>query len=453
MSGLIADKIILKYDRQTPRYTSYPTAPHFKSNITSEIYGSWLKDIPKEENLSLYFHIPFCKQLCWYCGCYTKATRRYAPVEDYIHLLLREIKIVATFLNQKRHISHIHFGGGSPTILHKDTFHQLMKAIRTEFNINSDAEIAIEVDPRNISEDDVKAYAKEGINRVSIGVQDFNHEVQLAINREQSFEVVYDCVKFFKKYGIDDINLDLIYGLPKQTIEMVKKNIDYSLLLKPQRIALFSYAHVQWMKKHMRLIKEEDLPLPETKIEMYRQAAEKLIAEEYEPIGLDHFAKKENSMAIAKKNKNLKRNFQGYSTDTASYMIGFGASSISYLPNGYTQNCLDFIEYKKNILDEKLPVKKAIQISEEDIMRKKIIDEIMCYLEVDLNKVCKIFNLENDYFASEIKALHELEKDNLIKIKENKITINSSFPQISRITASFFDKYLEENNKKHSKIA
>lgn len=450
----MSDEIILKYDRQTPRYTSYPTAPHFKAQISSEIYGKWLKALPQEENLSLYFHIPFCKQLCWYCGCYTKATRRYAPVEDYVHTLIREIKIIGNLLGQKKYnIAHIHFGGGSPTILHKDTFRDLMKSIKAEFIITSDAEIAIEVDPRNLGEDDIKNYAKEGVNRVSIGVQDFNHEVQLAINREQSFDVVYDCVKFFRKHGIDDINLDLIYGLPKQTVEMVKRNIEYSLLLKPQRIALFSYAHIQWMKKHMRLIKEEDLPTAKIKIEMYREAAKKLIAEEYVAIGLDHFARKENLMAIAKKNKNLKRNFQGYSTDSGNAIIGFGASAISYLPNCYVQNTLDFEEYKKNILSEKLPVKKGIEISEEDKIRKKIIDEIMCYLEVDLNKICKTFNLEKGYFASEIKALEELKKDNLIKIEKNKITINQSFPQISRIVASFFDKYLEDNNKKHSKIA
>lgn len=450
----MSDEIILKYDRQIPRYTSYPTAPHFRSDINSEIYSSWLTELPNEETLSLYFHIPFCKQLCWYCGCYTKATRRYAPIEDYIHILIREIKIISSLLGQKkRHVTHIHFGGGSPTILHKDTFHHLMMAIRTEFIITSDAEIAIEVDPRNLVGDDIKNYAKEGINRVSIGVQDFNHEVQLAINREQSFDLVYDCVKLFKKYGIDDINLDLIYGLPKQTLEMIERNIEYSLLLKPQRIALFSYAHVQWMKKHMRLIKEEDLPLAKTKIEMYRTAATKLIAKEYIPIGLDHFARKENLMTIAKENKNLKRNFQGYSTDNGTAIIGFGVSAISYLPNGYAQNTLDFSEYEKNILSEKLPVKKGVKTTKEDKIRKKIIDEIMCYLEVDLNKICKTYNLKNDYFTTEIKALEKLENDNLIKIQENKIIINSSFPQISRIVASFFDEYLEENNKKHSKIA
>ncbi len=445
---------ILKYDRQTPRYTSYPTAPHFKEQIDHEIYASWLKKLPAEENLSLYFHIPFCKQLCWYCGCYTKATQRYAPVEDYLHLLMREIKIVGDLLGQKKyHVSHIHFGGGSPTILHRDSFRNLMNVIKSQFDIILKAEIAIEVDPRNIGEDDIKNYVEQGVNRVSIGVQDFNREVQLAINREQSFDEVYECVRLFKKYGVEDINLDLIYGLPKQTVEMVQKNIDYSLLLKPQRIALFSYAHVQWMKKHMRLIKEEDLPAAEIKIAMYQVAAKKLNEENFVSIGLDHFAKAKNSMAIAKKNHQLKRNFQGYSTDSGDSIIAFGASAISHLPQGYVQNSLNLEEYKKQILSEKLPVKKNIETSREDKIRKKIIDEIMCYLETDLNKICDVFDLEKNYFAAEINALSQLEKDGLVRICKNKITVNSSFPQIVRIVASFFDKYLAEDNKRHSRVA
>lgn len=448
------DKIILKYDRQLPRYTSYPTAPHFKIELDSKIYSSKLKNISNQETLSLYFHIPFCQQLCWYCGCYTKATKRYAPVEDYVHIMMREIKIISDLLGRKKHlVKHIHFGGGSPTILHKNTFSHLIQLIKNEFNIALNAEIAIEVDPRNIGEDDIKNYALEGINRVSIGVQDFNHEVQLAINREQSFEVVYDCVRLFRKHGINDINLDLIYGLPKQTVEMVKRNIDYSLLLKPERIALFSYAHVKWVKKHMRLIKEKDLPLAENKIEMYKIAAKRLIEEGYTSIGLDHFARKESSLMASVKNKTLKRNFQGYSTDSGSTIIGFGASAIGTLPDYYTQNTLDLEEYKRSILSDILPVKKGLELSKEDRIRKAIIDEIMCYLEVNLEKVCRSFNLKKDYFINELKNLEKLEKDNLIEIKKNKITINPSFPQASRIVASFFDSYLEKDNKKHSRVA
>lgn len=444
---------ILKYDRQVPRYTSYPTAPHFKEDIGFENYKSWLKALDEKEKLSLYFHIPFCQQMCWYCGCFTKITQRYAPIEDYVSLLIREIKIIGEILGQKHLVEHIHFGGGSPTILPKSMIQDLMATIRDNFTINKNAQIAIEIDPRTVNEEKIACYANEGINRASLGIQDFNHEVQIAINREQSFDMVYDAVKCLRSYDINDINFDLIYGLPKQNIEMVKRNIDYSLLLNPNRIALFGYAHVSWMKKHMRLIDENKLPNSKARLSMYQNAASRLKQNGFEAIGLDHFAKKDDDMFLALKNKKLKRNFQGYSTDNAEVLIGFGTSSISYLPYGYVQNTLDLEEYKKAILNNILPIKKGVKTSKEDDFRKKIIDQIMCYLEVDLNKICQEFDIDPDYFQPEILKLKELEKDNLITLKNYKITINEKARPITRLVSSFFDKYLEPENKKHSKIA
>lgn len=454
MLGKIEDCVILKYDNQIPRYTSYPTAPNFSSKVGGDIYAKWLKALPQKETLSLYIHIPFCKKICWYCGCYAKATQRYAPVEDYLHILLREIRIVAKLLGKKNHqISHIHFGGGSPTILLPESFELLMKTIESEFNINDDAEIAIEVDPRNVNEEKIISYSKMGVNRASIGVQDFNEEVQLAINRQQSFDSVYDCIKLFRKHGIQDINLDLIYGLPKQTIQMIEKNIDYAMLLNPSRIALFAYAHVRWKKKHMRLIDENDLPDSLTRLKMYKTAAEKLRKEGYLAIGLDHFTKNDDSMTQAFKNGKLKRNFQGYSTDTADNLIGLGVSSISYLSSGYAQNSLSLEEYKKTILNEKLATIKGISINKEDKMRKTIIDELMCYLEVDLNLICKSFDLPGNYFEKEIDALQNLKKDGLIRIKNNVIRINLVAPQLSRVVSSVFDTFFENCDQKHSKMA
>lgn len=454
MFGHIENSTILKYDQQVPRYTSYPTAPHFNSTVNGKVYIDWLKSLPNKEIISLYIHIPFCQQLCWYCGCYTKATKRYAPVEDYAHILAQEIRIIGNLLRQKNcQVSHIHFGGGSPTILLPDTFEHLMKVIRSEFEIKKDAEIAIEIDPRTVNEEKIATYARSGINRISIGVQDFNYEVQKAINREQSFDVVYDCIKLFRRFHINNINLDLIYGLPKQTVEMVKKNIDFSMLLNPSRIALFAYAHVQWKKKHMRLIDENDLPSGEIKIAMYQEAAKKLNKEGYFSIGLDHFSKAKDSMEQAFREKELKRNFQGYSTDNANCIIGFGASSISYLPGGYAQNTLDFEEYKKNILHQELPVIKGIATDKDDKIRKKIIDELMCYMEVDLSKICEESDLPKNFFNEEVKSLKDLEIDGLIIVKNNKIKINPLAPQISRVVSSFFDKFFKPDAQRHSKIA
>ncbi len=450
---VLQNSLILKYDNQIPRYTSYPTAPHFAAEINGDVYANWLQSLPPKETLSLYIHIPFCQKLCWYCGCYTKITERYAPVEDYTYLLIKELRMVADLLRQRNHkVSHIHFGGGSPTILLPETFKDLMKTIKSEFVIANDAEVAIEVDPRNVNEEKISTYAEAGINRVSIGVQDFSRDVQLAINREQSFDLVYDCIKLFREHGIEDVNLDLIYGLPKQTEEGIKKNIDYAMLLHPKRIALFAYAHVQWMKKHMRLINEDDLPDNVVRIAMYQAAAEKLKQEGFVSVGLDHFTKNDDTMMEALKNRKLKRNFQGYSTDTADNVIGFGASAISYLPFGYAQNTLNFEEYKKNVLGKKLPIAKGIRISEEDKLRKKIIDEVMCYMEVDLDAICNSFDRPQNYFKKEIKALGELEKDGLITIKNNVIKIHPDAPQITRVVSSFFDEFFKHSTTRHSKI-
>lgn len=454
MFGEIKDKIILKYDSQVPRYTSYPTAPQFNDEINSNIYVNWLNNLENEEDLSLYIHIPFCNEICWYCGCYTKSSRRYTPIEDYVHMLAREIRIIGEILRNKAHkVSNIHFGGGSPTILASSCFEFLMQIIKSEFDVKSDAEIAIEVDPRNVDEEKVKTYAKMGVNRVSIGVQDFNRQVQVAINRVQSFDQVYETVRLFRYYGVRSVNLDLIYGLPKQTIQMVRKNIDYAMLLKPDRIALFSYAHVSWKKKHMRMINESDLPDSRSKITMYKQASEMLNQEGYDSIGLDHFVKKSDSMCEAFGGEKLKRNFQGYSCDKSSNLIGLGVSSISYLPFGYAQNTLNFAEYKEAVLDGKLPIVKGVEIKKEDAVRKKIIDEIMCYMEVDLGKICGFFNLPIDYFDKEVSQLDDLKNDGLVRVKNNIVRINLAAPQIARIVCSIFDEFFESDTKKHSSIS
>ncbi len=443
--------LLLKYDGNYPRYTSYPTAPHFSDKITSQTYQNWLKNLPENQRISLYFHIPFCQQMCWYCGCFTTITKRYAPIENYVRTLIDEFRLVADLVAQKNlQVSHIHFGGGSPTILLPQDFAEIMQEIRQHFVITSDAEIAIEIDPRNVNEEKIKTYAREGINRASIGVQDFNVDVQKAINREQSFDVVYDCVKMLRQNGNTSINFDLIYGLPEQTVEMVKKNIDISLLMNPDRIALFGYAHVKWKKKQMRLINEADLPNEKERILTFREASKKLEEVGFFPIGLDHFVKKNDSMFQAFVDEKLKRNFQGYSSDNADILLGFGASSISYLPFGYVQNTADFEQYKKAIFDKNLAVIKGIELSESDKIRKAIIDEIMCYLEVDLKKFA-LSEEEIKNLVEDSQILANLKKDGLLRFKNNTLKINTAAPQISRIVASVFDQYFQNSAQQFSK--
>lgn len=447
-------KLIAKYDNKIPRYTSYPTAPHFSDKINGELYKSWLERIDENEELSLYFHIPFCHEMCWYCGCHTKISKRYAPIENYLHILLREISMIGDVLKKRHKVSHIHFGGGSPTILVPADFDLLMQKIRENFVVKDDAQIAIEVDPRSVNQEKVLSYQKNGVNRISIGVQDFDADVQAAINRIQPFEVVYDAVKLFQNAKINNINLDLVYGLPKQDLEKIRKNIYYSLLLKPTRIALFSYAHVPWMKKHMRLIKDEDLPNNFDKTAFYMMSKNMLQQNGYTAIGLDHFAKNDDSLNAAFTQQKLKRNFQGYSCDKSSIIIGFGASSISHLHQGYAQNIADFMQYEKAILNGQIPVVKGVEVRAQDIMRKEIIDNLMCYMQLNLDEILQKYNLEKNFFTPEISKLENLIKDGLVIFENNIIKINPETPQIARVVSSLFDEFFSaENNTKHSKIA
>ncbi|CAM4496536.1 MAG: Oxygen-independent coproporphyrinogen III oxidase [Legionella sp.] len=451
-SNDVSEQLILNYEGQIPRYTSYPTAPHFSPEINSTIYSQWLRALPSQDTVSLYIHIPFCRQLCWYCGCATKVTNKEAPLEAYIKLLKQEIALVAALLTSNR-VTHIHFGGGSPTILPPQLFLDLMHTIHNLFNVSPHVEIAMEVDPRTIDEEKIKAYATARVTRVSIGAQDFNLEVQQAINRVQSFELVQSCVNLFKQYEINNINLDLIYGLPKQTIESIKNNIDAVFLLNPNRIALFAYAHVHWMKKHMQLIREDDLPNNATRIEMFVTASEKLKQRGYLPIGLDHFAKPTDTMTRALNAKTLKRNFQGYSVENAPHLIGLGVSSISQLRNGYAQNTSDLKQYKSDLLNHLLPIVRGIEVSIEDQLRKKIIDEIMCYLKVDLKEQCALFNYPLNYFNDELKLLDGLVQDGLVTVNEHVIQIHPKARQITRVVSSYFDRFFKKNTQKHSRIA
>ncbi|RUR22996.1 oxygen-independent coproporphyrinogen III oxidase [Legionella qingyii] len=449
----VSEQLILNYEGQFPRYTSYPTAPHFSTEINATTYSQWLHAIPAQDTLSLYIHIPFCQQLCWYCGCYTKISNKESAVEEYVKVLIQEINLVTRLLPpQCLNVTHIHFGGGSPTLLSPQLFLKLMRSIREAFHVAPHAEIAIEVDPRTINEEKISAYASALVNRISIGAQDFNPDVQQAINREQPIELVQSCINLFRQYGINNINLDLMYGLPKQTIESIENNIEAVSLLNPSRIAFFAYAHVRWMKKHMQLIQEEDLPNDASRIEMFCLASEQLKQKGYLPIGLDHFAKPTDPMALALNTKTLKRNFQGYSVESASHLIGLGASSISQLTHGYAQNTSDLKQYKNTVINHLLPIVRGMEICTEDQLRKAIIDDIMCYLEVNLKKHCAVFNYPLDYFDSELRSLDNLVKDGLVAINDYIIQIHPKARQITRVVSSYFDRFFKTNTQRHSRI-
>ncbi|MFN3499923.1 MAG: oxygen-independent coproporphyrinogen III oxidase, partial [Pannonibacter indicus] len=301
--------------RNVPRYTSYPTAPHFSAEVTPGLYGSWLAGLPEETDLSLYLHVPYCRELCHYCGCHTKATRKDAPLVQYAKSLEAEIELVAGHLGAQRRVRHIHWGGGTPSLLPEASLLELSGLIRVLFDLTPDLEHAIELDPRYVTRRLALTLAVMGINRASLGVQDLNPDVQKAIGRVQSYEVLQTAVDHLRDAGLDALNFDLMYGLPLQTRDTILDTVARSVALQPSRIALFGYAHVPWMKKHQRLIDEPTLPAPAERLAMADAAREALMDAGYVAIGLDHFARPDDSMAIALAEGRLKRNFQGYTTD------------------------------------------------------------------------------------------------------------------------------------------
>lgn len=425
---------------RVPRYTSYPTAPHFHAGIGEEQYKGWLGNLNDSQPLSLYFHIPYCRQLCWFCGCHTKIVNHYDPVEKYLDLMMCEIALLAGLL-PKAPVTHIHYGGGSPTIISATDFSSLMDNIRQSFIVSSEAEIAIEIDPRTVDVEKIKAYATSGVTRASLGVQDFTLRVQEAINRIQPYDMVLDVTRMLRKQGINALNVDLIYGLPHQTLKTTRQTIEQTLTLEPDRISLFGYAHVPWMKKHQQLVPEEALPTPSSRAEMFEAASLMLTNAGYVAIGLDHFAKPEDSLTTAMKDGKLQRNFQGYTTDTAPAVLGMGVSSISSLPQGYLQNTSSNIDYSRALRAKQLPVARGIMLTQDDINRREIIMSLMCRLHAPVPEKLYVAELQRlkSYFEAG-DAIYNNER----------LTINPKAQKHLRLIASVFDCYMSDTGHRYS---
>ncbi len=431
-----------KYDLRVPRYTSYPTAPHFNEEVDGTVYRRWLGALDPSVPLSLYFHIPFCDSMCWFCGCYTKIVQRYEPVKEYLEVLLAEIDLAAGALPARFKASHLHWGGGSPTMLTGDDWQMTVERLRARFDLTDDATLAVELDPRDATEDYVKALAQAGVNRASIGVQDFDAEVQQAINRIQPFDVTERVVGWLRRHGIGSVNLDLMYGLPHQTVERVVSMVDQALTFKPARVALFGYAHVPWMKSHQKMIKEADLPGTEERWAQFNAASEKLEAAGYVVVGLDHFAAPDDRMARALEEGRLHRNFQGYTADEAPAMLGFGASAIGQLPQGYAQNCQPLRQYKDSVAAGEFPIARGFALSDEDRARARIIERLMCDLAVEVDP---------EAFAEELDRLRPLAEDEILTLESGRITITENGRPFVRLAAAAFDTYLNVGEKRHSK--
>jgi oxygen-independent coproporphyrinogen-3 oxidase len=446
-----------KYDKPGPRYTSYPTAPQFNNAFTSENY---LDEIIKTNygeglpDLSIYFHLPFCDTLCYFCGCNMIITRNRDRVKEYLKYLKKEIDMVRTYILPDRQVSQLHWGGGTPTHLTPDEINELASYIKKNFNFKENSENGCEIDPRELKRTHLEALRNNGFNRISMGVQDFNEKVQKAVNRIQPEDITRQTVQWVRELGFSSINLDLMYGLPFQTIKTFEETVEKVIDISPDRIAVFNYAHVPWMKKHMALIHPEDIPAPETKLEILKMTIEKLTSAGYVFIGMDHFAKPDDELAIALREKKLYRNFQGYSTHSGADLYALGVTAISQLKNIYAQNIKTEKEYFDAIDKEILPVTRGYYLTQDDHIRRDVIMQIMCNFELDIPSIEKIHNIDfNKYFSWGLGNMKEMESDNLIKVTESKIEVSEMGKLLIRNIAMNFDGYIErkEDTAKYSR--
>ena len=440
---------LTRYAQPVPRYTSYPTAPHFHDGIDGACYARWLGETDPHKPVSLYLHVPFCDQLCWFCGCHTKQVRRYDPVADYLDALGAEIALAARTLPGRRHVSAVHFGGGSPTVIEPDDIDSLRAKLDDAFDLDPDCEISVEIDPRNVDHDKLEAWHRFGITRASLGVQDFDPDVQRAINRRQSFEQTQAVVGALRKAGIGSINLDILYGLPLQTTETLRRTIDLAVSMRPNRIALFGYAHVPWVKKHQSLIDQDTLPGPAERFDMASDGAAQLAEAGYIALGIDHFADQDDNLAAAASDGRMRRNFQGYTTDDAETLIGFGASSIGRLPQGYVQNSVSAADYIRKVRAGELPTMRGFALSLSDRIIGRLIESLMCDFSFSISDLKRAFGAEVDSLLVEAAGIAALEGA-IVSFDGDTFFVKPEGQPFVRTIASRFDRYLTRNKARHS---
>jgi oxygen-independent coproporphyrinogen III oxidase len=446
--------LLEKYaSRAVPRYTSYPTAPHFRPDFPADTYAGWLAALDPAEPVSLYFHVPFCKQMCWYCGCNMKLAARYGPVAAYAETLLAEIDLVADRLPARLTARHLHLGGGTPTALSPNDLARLLDRLRARFDLAPDAELAIETDPRTLSRAMINRIGALGFTRASFGVQEFDPEVQHAINRIQPPEMVARAVEGLRAAGVTSINFDLIYGLPYQTTEKIERTVELAAAMRPDRTALFGYAHVPWMAKNQRMIPEAALPGPDERARQADRAAARFAALSYQPIGLDHFALPDDAMAVAARENRLHRNFQGYTTDEAGTLLPFGATSIGRTQHGYVQNLAETGAWARAVEAGRLPVAKGLALTDEDRLRGAVIERIMCDGRVDLAATGAQNGAPAGWWTGARDVLTDMARDGLIEPVDDtaqRIALTPAGRPLARVVAAAFDAYLGAEAARHS---
>lgn len=433
-----------------PRYTSYPTAPHFHSGIGPDAVAGWMRTIGGREDISLYLHIPFCDRLCWFCACHTKHTLRYEPVRDYLASLHREIATVSRLLDGRGRVRTVHFGGGSPTMLLPEDLVSLDRVLRDSFGYLPDTEVSVEIDPNDMDEGRLDALAAIGLTRASLGVQDFDPKVQKAINRDQSFELTRGVVEGLARRGVGSVNIDLLYGLPFQTRESIRATAEMVTALSPDRIALFGYAHVPWFKKHQQMIDESALPDGKERYAQSRLVAELIQEAGFEAIGLDHFAQPDDSLAVAAREGRLRRNFQGYTDDQCETMVGLGPSSVAKFRQGYAQNATATGQYQAMVADGGLATVRGIALTDEDRARAWIIERLMCDFGFSATEASDRFGEAAKQAIVEAGFRAASDPDRLLERHEDRFVVSEAGRPLVRLVAAQFDQYLAAGNARHS---
>lgn len=444
--------LIKKYDKPGPRYTSYPTAPHFSEGFSYESYLASIKENNGNTNktpLSLYFHIPFCDTLCYFCGCNMIISNNRSRISNYVDYIKKEILLLKKHISDDRLVTQLHWGGGTPTHLSPDEIADLLSFINSNFNIAPNIEASCEIDPRELTFEHLKALREGGFNRISMGVQDFTHKVQVAVNRIQSEKITRQAVEWIRELEFESINLDLMYGLPHQNLETFSETLKKIIDISPNRIAVFNYAHVPWMKKHMELIRTEDLPSPDVKLQILKYTIETLTNAGYVFIGMDHFAKPDDELAIALSEKKLYRNFQGYSTQAGTDLYALGITSISQFGNIYSQNIKTEKEYFEKVDNGILPLKKGYLMSDDDVLRRDVIMSLMCDFELHFSQFEEKYKINfKEYFAKGLENLKQFIPDNLIILEDDNIKVTEMGRLLIRNIAMSFDAFLEDDKGK-----
>jgi len=444
--------LIKKYNRSGPRYTSYPTANNFSAFTQSDYKDQVMLSNERQGPISLYCHIPFCNTVCFYCGCNKVVTKDKGKAEHYLDALFNEIDKQGALFDSERLVEQMHFGGGTPTFLSNQQILRLSEKLQSVFNFSKHGEYSIEIDPRGVDEGTIKALAKARFNRISLGVQDFNTAVQKAVNRVQSFEQTQSVIKLARDYNFESISIDLIYGLPKQSVESFKTTLKQISELKPDRISLFNYAHLPELFKPQRRIDVLELPNADEKLAIFKYSMDFLLEQGYVYIGMDHFALPEDPLAIAQRQGHLYRNFQGYSTHADCDIVGLGLSSIGQVGDSFSQNEKNLQQYYETIESGDLPVIKGQIIQADDKIRRAVIMDLICHFKLDFDKIEANFNIDfNNYFADALNELGEMHKDGLIELTENSIKVMERGKLLIRNICMVFDAYLSSSKTQFSK--